>query len=68
MALQYIVLGIVLTACVAYAIYRAVKALSVKSGDPCYGCALKDACQKYNKRKEPCEDRVTASRSSSPSA
>lgn len=53
MTLQYIILGVVLAAAVAYSVYRIWKALHVKSGDPCYGCALKDACQKY-KKKEPC--------------
>lgn len=49
MTIQYIILGIILAAAVAYAAYRIVKAMNVKSGDPCYGCALRDACQK-NKR------------------
>lgn len=49
MIIQYIILAVVLAACLAYAIWRIKKAISVKSGDPCYGCALKDACLK-NKR------------------
>lgn len=44
--LQYIIIVIVLTACVAYALWRIRKTLSVKAGDPCYGCALKKACRK----------------------
>lgn len=50
MLIQYIILAVVLTVCVVYAVYRAIKALSVKSGNPCYGCALKDACQKSKVR------------------
>lgn len=46
MTIQYIILGVVLAISVGYAIWRIIKALNVKSGDPCYGCALKDACRK----------------------
>ena len=50
MMTQYIIITIVLIACVAYAIWRIRKALSVKTGDPCYGCALKKVCKKKNTR------------------
>ena len=50
MLIQYIILAVVLTACVVYAVYRAIKALRVKSGHPCYGCAMKDECQKSKVR------------------
>lgn len=46
MTIQYIILGVVLTASIGYAVWRIKKALSIKSGDSCYGCALKDACRK----------------------
>lgn len=65
MLIQYIILAVVLTVSVVYAVYRAIKALSVKSGDPCYGCALKDACQKSKVRhqhhlRHSCKDKVTS--------
>ncbi len=47
---QYIIVAIALMACVAYALWRIRKALSVKSGDPCYGCALKKVCKKKSTR------------------
>lgn len=47
---QYIIIAIVLMACVAYALWRIRKALSVKTGDPCYGCALKQVCKKKSTR------------------
>ncbi len=56
---QYIIIAIVLIACVAYALWRIKNALSVKTGDPCYGCALKKVCKKKStrqnvKKEEPC--------------
>lgn len=56
MTIQYIILGAILLACIIYAVWRIKKALSVKSGGPCYGCALKDVCQK-NKRRDQCENK-----------
>ena len=50
MTIQYIIIAIVLTACVAYALWRIRKSLSVKTGDPCYGCALKKVCRKKDTR------------------
>lgn len=47
MTIQYVIIGVVVAAAIAYAAWRIKKAMSVKSGDPCYGCALKDACVKY---------------------
>ncbi len=47
---QYIIIAIVLIACVAYALWRIKNALSVKTGDPCYGCALKKVCKKKSTR------------------
>ncbi len=47
---QYIIIAFALMACVAYALWRIRKALSVKSGDPCYGCALKKVCKKKSTR------------------
>ena len=46
MTIQYIIIALVVATCVAYALWRIRKALSVKSGDPCYGCALKKVCRK----------------------
>ena len=48
MTIQYIIIAIVLMACVGYALWRIKKTLSVKTGDPCYGCALKKLCRKKN--------------------
>ncbi len=50
MITQYIIITIVLIACVTYALWRIRKALSVKTGDQCYGCALKKVCKKKNSR------------------
>ena len=50
--IQYIIIAVVLTACIAYALWRIRKALGVKTGDPCYGCALKKACRKKNARQD----------------
>ena len=50
MTIQYIITAIVLATCVAYAIWRIRKTLSVKTGDPCYGCALKKVCKKKGTR------------------
>lgn len=57
MVIQYFILSAVLLGSVIYAGWRIKKALSVKSGNPCYGCALKDACLKY-KKKDYCKDKV----------
>lgn len=46
MIVQYIIVGIVVLGALSYAYYRIRKALSVKSGDPCYGCALKKVCKR----------------------
>ena len=46
MIVQYIIVGTVVLGALSYAYYRIRKALSVKSGDPCYGCALKKVCKK----------------------
>lgn len=46
MIVQYIIVGIIIVCALSYAYYRIRKALSVKSGDPCYGCALKQVCKK----------------------
>lgn len=46
MIVQYIIVGIVVLGALSYAYCRIRKALSVKSGDPCYGCALKKVCKK----------------------
>lgn len=51
MTIQYIIIALVVATCVAYALWRIRKALSVKSGDPCYGCALKKVCRKKDTRK-----------------
>lgn len=48
---QLIIVAIIVAACLVYAGIRIRKALRVKPGDPCYGCALKDACKK-NKSKD----------------
>ena len=40
---QLIIVAIIVAACLVYAGIRIRKALRVKPGDPCYGCALKDA-------------------------
>lgn len=50
MTIQYIIIALVVATCVAYALWRIRKALSVKSGDPCYGCALKKVCRKKDTR------------------
>lgn len=50
--IQYIIIAVVLTACIAYTLWRIRKALSVKTGDPCYGCALKKACRKKYARED----------------
>lgn len=50
MTIQYIIIALVVAMCVAYALWRIRKALSVKSGDPCYGCALKKVCRKKDTR------------------
>lgn len=50
MTIQYIIIALVVATCVAYALWRIRKALSVKSGDPCYGCALKKVCKKKDAR------------------
>lgn len=44
MTVQYIIIGVVVAASVAYAAWRIKKAMDMRSGDPCHGCALKDAC------------------------
>lgn len=46
MIIQYIIIVIVLLISIAYAVWRIHKALKVKSGDPCYGCALRKVCRK----------------------
>jgi hypothetical protein len=46
MIAQYIIVGIVVALAFFYALYRIRKALGQKSGDPCYGCALKKVCKK----------------------
>lgn len=46
MDIQIVIVIIILVACIVYAGIRIRKALRVKPGDPCYGCALKDACKK----------------------
>lgn len=43
---QLIIVAIIVAACLVYAGIRIRQALRVKPGDPCYGCALKDACKK----------------------
>lgn len=50
MDFQLIIVAVVVAACLAYAIQRIRKALRVKAGEPCGGCALKEVCEK-NKRK-----------------
>ena len=52
MTVQYIIIALILAGCVAYAIWRIRKALSVKTGDPCHGCALKKVCRKKNSKQE----------------
>lgn len=49
--IQYIIVGIIVLGAISYALYRILKALRVKSGDPCYGCALKQVCKKEKRRK-----------------
>lgn len=46
MVVQYIIVGVIVTIALVYAFLMVRKALSVKSGDPCYGCALKKVCKK----------------------
>ena len=46
MIAQYIIVGIVVALAFFYALYMIRKALRQKSGDPCYGCALKKVCKK----------------------
>lgn len=46
MIVQNIIVGIIVALALSYALYKIRKALSVKSGDPCYGCALKKVCKK----------------------
>ena len=46
MIAQYIIVGIVVALAFFYALYMIRKALRQKSGDPCYGCALKQVCKK----------------------
>lgn len=46
MTIQYAIIFIVLALCIAYAVWRIHKALKIKSGDPCDGCALKKVCRK----------------------
>lgn len=46
MLLQYIIVSIIIVLALSYALYMIRKALSVRSGDPCYGCALKKVCTK----------------------
>lgn len=46
MVWQYIIICVVLAVSVGYAVWRIYKALHVKPGDPCYGCALKDVCRR----------------------
>lgn len=46
MIVQNIIVGIIVALAFSYALYKIRKALSIKSGDPCYGCALKKVCKK----------------------
>ena len=46
MIVQNIIVGIIVALALSYALYKIRKALSIKSGDPCYGCALKKVCKK----------------------
>lgn len=46
MIIQNIIVGIIVALALSYALYKIRKALSIKSGDPCYGCALKKVCKK----------------------
>ena len=46
MIVQYIIVGIIVALAFSYALYMIQKALRIKSGDPCYGCALKKVCKK----------------------
>ena len=46
MIAQYIIVGIVVALAFFYALYMIRRALRQKSGDPCYGCALKKVCKK----------------------
>ena len=46
MIAQYIIVGIVVALAFFYALYMIRKALRQKSGNPCYGCALKKVCKK----------------------
>ena len=55
MNIQLIVVAVVVAVCVAYAIVRIRKALQVEPGDPCNGCALKEACRRNKGRG--CNDR-----------
>lgn len=57
MTLQYLFVGLVVAACVAYCVWRIARAFKTKSSDACHGCALKDACQKHRPTtKEKCHD------------
>ena len=51
MNVQMIVIAIVLAACLVFVVLRILKIF--KAGDPCYGCALKDACQKHKASTSP---------------
>lgn len=53
MNVQMIVIAIVLAACLVFAVLRIRKIFKMKAGDPCYGCALKDACQKHKASTSP---------------
>lgn len=46
MIVQNIIVGNIVALAFSYALYKIRKALSIKSGDPCYGCALKKVCKK----------------------
>lgn len=46
MIVQYIIIGVILAICIIYAAWRIHKAMKIKAGDPCSGCALRKACRK----------------------
>ena len=65
---QHIIVICVVALCVAYAVYRIVYALRNAHGR-CYGCQLKDVCNKYGNGKKaisPRQSRPGRDRSDSP--
>ncbi len=47
--MQLFIVIIILVLAVCYIAYRTYKALTQKKGDACYGCPIKDACEKQKK-------------------